>query len=282
MLFLGDYITKFKDKITLKSKDTYVDNMLTMLGMENCKPTSTPMVRKEPAANDDQEMLERFRGRNASVSCGHLDVFQETPIRLALRGKISGNVEFLSDQEPHETFETSFALHSRHAKHASGIGSAPRTVDGIGWLVLWIVGRPRRKTEVDCWWSVDAWKSVRGTQKPTALSSGESEFYSATVCACELLWACEFLGEMGYTMTACLKEDASACIGMATRLGPGRLKHVEIKHFALQHWVRQGRLNLDKVTTTEQLADIMTKPYSFQTLPTLVPKIGLTKCVTDH
>ena len=25
------------------------------------------------------------------------------------------------------------------------------------------------------------------TQKPTALSSGESEFHSATVCACELL-----------------------------------------------------------------------------------------------
>ena len=97
------------------------------------------------------------------------------------------------------------------------------------------------------------------TQKPTALSSGESEFYSATVCACELLWACEFLRELGYTMTACLKEDACACIGMATRLGPGRLKHVEIKHFAPQHWVRQGRLNLDKVTTTEQLADIMTE-----------------------
>ena len=54
-------------------------------------------------------------------------------------------------------------------------------------------------------------------------------------------------------MTACLKEDASACIGMATRLGPGRLKHVDIKHFALQHWVQQGRLTLDKVTATEQV-----------------------------
>ena len=83
-------------------------------------------------------------------------------------------------------------------------------------------------------------------------------------------------------MTACLKEDASVCIGMATRLGPGRIKHVEIKHFALQHWVRQGRLNLDKVTTTERLADLMTKPYSFQTLSTLAPRIGLTKCVKDH
>ena len=120
------------------------------------------------------------------------------------------------------------------------------------------------------------------TQKPTALSSGESEFYSATVCACELLRACEFSRELGYNMTACLKEDASVYIGMATRLGPGRLEHVEIKHFAQQHWVRQGRPTLDKVTTTEQLADIMTKPFSFQTLSTLAPRIGLTKCVTDH
>ena len=58
VLFLGDYITKFDHKITLNSKGAYVDNMLTMLGMGSCKPTSTPMVRKESAANGDEEMLE--------------------------------------------------------------------------------------------------------------------------------------------------------------------------------------------------------------------------------
>ena len=42
VLFLGDYITKFKDKIALKSKDACVDNMLAMMGMESCKPTDTP------------------------------------------------------------------------------------------------------------------------------------------------------------------------------------------------------------------------------------------------
>ena len=46
VLFLGDYITEYKDKITLKSKDTYADNMPAMLGMEGCKQTNTPMVRK--------------------------------------------------------------------------------------------------------------------------------------------------------------------------------------------------------------------------------------------
>ena len=44
-------------------------------------------------------------------------------------------------------------------------------------------------------------------------------------------------------MTAYLKEDASACIGMATRLGPGRLKHVEIKHFATATMGTTGTTN---------------------------------------
>ena len=45
LLFWDDYNPKYKDKVTLKSKDAYVDNMLALLGMEGCKPTSTPMVR---------------------------------------------------------------------------------------------------------------------------------------------------------------------------------------------------------------------------------------------
>ena len=49
---------KYKDKVTIKSKDAYVDNMLTMMGIEGCKSTSTPMVRKESVANGDEELLE--------------------------------------------------------------------------------------------------------------------------------------------------------------------------------------------------------------------------------
>ena len=245
MLFLGDYITKFKDKITLKSKDAYVDNMLAMLGMESCKPTSTPMVRKESAANNDEEVLEGSEAETHRSVVG----------RLALRGKVPGNGEFLADQGSHETSET----------NASGIDSAPRTVDGNGgwcdgsWADL---DEKRRSTTGGllilggaC---VAGWSR---TEKSTALSSGKVNFTPQLFVRVSPCGLANFGRELGYTMTACLKEDASACMGTATRLGPGRLKHVEIKHFALQHWVRQGRLTLDKVTTTEQLADIMTKPF---------------------
>ena len=278
VLFLGDYITKFKDKSTFKSKDTYVDNMLTMLGMESW--------RKESVANDDQEMLEGSEAETYRSVVGILMYFKRHRFDLHYAAK-----------------SLAMASSSPTKGHMRRLKRVLRYIQGTRDVHLELV-RPREQLTELVGWCDGSWADLdekrrsttggllmlRGacvagwsrTQKPTALSTGESEFYSATVCACDLLWACEFFRDLGYTMTACLKEDASACIGMATRLGPGRLKHDDIKHFALQHWVRQGRLNLDKVTTTDKLADIMTKPYSFQTLSTLAPKIGLTKCVTDH
>ena len=76
VLFLGDYITKFKDKITLKSKDACVDNIFTLMGMASCKPTSTPMVRKKSAANGDKEMLEGSEAETYRSAVGILMYFK--------------------------------------------------------------------------------------------------------------------------------------------------------------------------------------------------------------
>ena len=100
VLFLGDYITKYKDKVTLKSKDAYVDNMPAMLGMEGCKPTSTPIVRKESAANGDGEMLEGpeaetyrsvvgilmyFKRHRFDLRCAAKSLASSSPIRGHMR-----------------------------------------------------------------------------------------------------------------------------------------------------------------------------------------------------
>ena len=245
-----------------------MDNMLAMLGMESCKPTSTPMVRKESATNDDEEMgilmyFERHRF-DLHYAAKSLAMASSSPTKGHMR-RLKRVLRYIQETRD---------------MHLELIRPREQLTEMVGWCDgSWVdLDEKRRSTTGGLLMRggacVAGWSR---TQKPTALSSGESEFDSANVCACELLWAYEFLRELGYTMTACLKEDASACIGMATRLRRGRLKHVEIKHF-WQHWVRQGRLTLDKVTTTEQLADIMT----FQTLLTLALRIGLTKCVTDQ
>ena len=117
VLFLGDYITKFKDKITLKSKEM---RMWT---------TCSRCLRWRAANRQAHRWCERSLQQTATKRClkaqrprriGQLwaswctvHVLQETPFRFALRGKVSGNGEFLADQGSHETSETSFALHSR-------------------------------------------------------------------------------------------------------------------------------------------------------------------------
>ena len=87
VLFLGDYITKVKDKITLKSMDAYVDNMLSLMGMESCKPTSSPMVRKESAANDDEEMLEGSEAETYRSVVGILMYFKRHRFDLQYASK---------------------------------------------------------------------------------------------------------------------------------------------------------------------------------------------------
>ena len=79
-------------------------------------------------------------------------------------------------------------------------------------------------------------------------------------------------------MTARLKEDASACIGMATRLGTWTIETRWDQAFCTATPGTTGTTN----SGPEQLADIMTKPCSFQTLSTLAPKIGLTKWLSHQ
>ena len=81
VLFLGDDIMKFKDKITLRSKEAYVDNMLTLMGMESS------MVRKESAANGDEEMLKRSEAETCRSVVGILMYFKRHSFDLHYAAK---------------------------------------------------------------------------------------------------------------------------------------------------------------------------------------------------
>ena len=197
VLFLGDYITKFKDKITLKSKGgACVDNMLTMLGKESCKPPSTPIVRKESAANGDEEMLEG----------------SEAEMYRSVMGILIHSKRHRFDLH-HAAKSLAMASSSPTKGHMRRLERVSRHIQGTRDMHLELV-RPREQLTEMVGWCDGSWtdldekrRSTTGgllmlggacvagwsrTLKPTALSSGGSEFYSATDCACELLWACEF------------------------------------------------------------------------------------------
>ena len=180
VLFLGDNITKFKDKITLKSKDAYVDNMLAMLGMESCKPTSTPMKEAETYRSVVGILMYFKRHRfdlHYAAKC--LAIASSSPTKGHMR-RLKRVLRYIQGTRD---------------MHLELVRPREQLTEMVGWCDgPWAdLDEKRRSTAGGLLMlggaCVAGWSR---TQEPTSLSSGESEFYSATVSACELLWACEF------------------------------------------------------------------------------------------
>ena len=113
------------------------------------------------------------------------------------------------------------------------------------------------------------------TQKAIATSSGESELYPMSVGAAEALGLRELLTDIGLPTTVRLRCDSTAAMGTATRQGLGRMKHVQVRDLALQKWIADGRLTLQKIASSANAADLLTKHVSQNVLQSLVPKLGL-------
>ena len=106
---------------------------------------------------------------------------------------------------------------------------------------------------------VKTWSS---TQTTIAQSSGEAEYYALVRAAAEGLGMQSVMQDLGWKLRVRLWVDSSAAKSTASRIGLGRVRHLEVKFLWLQAIVRDKRLEVKKVLGTQNPADILTKPKS--------------------
>ena len=106
---------------------------------------------------------------------------------------------------------------------------------------------------------VKAWSS---TQTTIAQSSGEAEYYALVRAAAEGLGMQSVMQDLGWKMRVRLWVDSSAAKSIASRIGLGRVRHLEVKFLWLQAIVRDKRLEVRKVHGAQNPADVLTKPKS--------------------
>ena len=56
-----------------------------------------------------------------------------------------------------------------------------------------------------------------------------------------------------------IKSDASAAIGISSRIGIGKVRHIEVTQLWVQEKVANGEIAIHKVATEDNLADALTK-----------------------
>ena len=104
---------------------------------------------------------------------------------------------------------------------------------------------------------VKSWSKDQGS---IATSSGEAELYAATKAASEALGLQSALKDFGINVEINLEIDAKATIGIVSRQGLGRLKHVEVHDLWIQEAVKRRRLRIQKIPRAINTADLLASP----------------------
>lgn len=102
-------------------------------------------------------------------------------------------------------------------------------------------------------------KCYSSTQSVITLSSGEAEYYGLTNSSSIGLGIRGMCSDLGVTMNCEVKTNATAAKGIATRIGLGKVRHLETSQLWLQSKVAEGTVIITKVKGTENPADALTK-----------------------
>ena len=104
--------------------------------------------------------------------------------------------------------------------------------------------------------TVKTWSSTQGV---IALSSGEAEYYGLVKAAGAGLGHQSLMDDLGLHLPVRVWTDSSAALGIASRSGLGKLRHLETHTLWVQEKVRTGAISLRKVWGEVNPADLFTK-----------------------
>jgi hypothetical protein len=121
-----------------------------------------------------------------------------------------------------------------------------------------------RKSTSGCYFSLGSglvsWFSRK--QKSFTLSSVEAEYMAASQASCKAIWLRKMLvglfgQEKSPTVIHC---DNQSCIKLSENpVFHDRSKHIEIRYHFIRDWVHRGAVQLQYISTDDQVADILTK-----------------------
>ena len=102
-------------------------------------------------------------------------------------------------------------------------------------------------------------KSWSSTQPSVTMSSGEAEMVGVTKAAAAALGFRSLLADFGLDWPMRVWTDSTASIGMCSRQGLGKVRHLDTQIMWIQQRIRNHDIDLYKVLGEENPADLMTK-----------------------
>ena len=101
-------------------------------------------------------------------------------------------------------------------------------------------------------------KSFSRQQKTIALSSAEAELHAMVATSAEVMGVLGLCKDVGMNMQGEILADSSAALGISSRTGMGKVRHLRIQALWVQEVRSTGRLSYKKVLGKLKPSDILT------------------------
>ena len=99
------------------------------------------------------------------------------------------------------------------------------------------------------------------TDQVHARLSGKAEFYGIIDGAARGLLTKHVMEEFGHPWKLVVETDSTAARGMCSRAGVGRVRHIQLRWLWIQDTVKSKELEINKIPTLENEADMGTKAH---------------------
>lgn len=123
-----------------------------------------------------------------------------------------------------------------------------------------------------------SWNSQR--QRTVATSTLDAEYIAGAEAAKEAVWIRNFINDLRipglYVKSVPLYIDCNSALRLTHNPEfHSRSKHIDVKHHFIREKVEEGAINTERVSTKDNLGDILTKPLPRETHESLTTRLGL-------
>ncbi|WVZ24349.1 hypothetical protein V8G54_002893 [Vigna mungo] len=267
------------------SQECYLQKVISRYRMAESKMASTPVgqhlkLTKEqcPKTEEERKKMESvpFSNGIGSIMYG----------MVCTRPDVAHGVSVLSQfmVNPGPTHWEAFKWMLRYIRGSLGTGlSFQNNFQGGGYIEGFVdsdfarcmdTRKSRSGYVFTLFGTAVSWKST--LQSVVALSTTEAEYYALAEGVKEALWLKGLVRELGFDQkSVCVHCDSQSAIHLANhQIYHSRTKHIDVKLHFVRSIVESGDVQICKIASEENPADMLTKPLAKERFLLLLSRIG--------